>query len=110
MKRGYLCLAVAVFLSQGAGCALQRVSPWKVQGGPKECMEMCRIWDLEFVGMVGVGDQGKTTDGASACVCQVRKPAATAEVLGAAAVAASLPAPITASQAEAAAAAEAGGP
>ena len=110
MKRRYLTLAVALFLSQGIGCALQRPSPWKIQGGPKECMDTCRLWDLEFVAMVAVGDQGRTSEGASACVCQLRKsPAASAEVLGAAAAAASMAAPISAAQA-AAADAEAGGP
>lgn len=110
MKRGYLSLAFAVFLSQGAACSLQRASAWKVQGGAKECIEMCKGWDLDFAGMVGVGDQGRTTDGASACICQVRKSAATAEILGAAAAAASMAAPIIASEAAATAAAEAGGP
>ena len=110
MKRRYLTHAVALFLSLGAGCALQRPSPWKVQGGPKECMDMCRLWDLEFVAMVGVGDQGRSSEGASACVCQLRKsPAASAAVLGAAAAAASMAAPITAAQ-SATADAEAGGP
>ena len=112
--RRYLALAVFVVSTQGIACAIGRGSPWKVAGGPKECIEMCKGWDLEFAGMVGVGDQTHATDGASACVCQVRKPAgtapaATAEVLGAAAVAASTAAPISTSRA-AAAAAEAGGP
>ena len=109
MKRRYLTLALALFLSQGAGCTLQRPSPWKIHGGARECMDMCRLWDLEFVAMVGVGDQGPATEGASACICQLRKSAATAEVLGAAAAAASTAATNSAAQA-AAAQAEAGGP
>src|SRR5215471_14061261 len=78
MKRRYLTLAFALFLS--AGCSFQRPSPWKIHGGLKECLDMCRVWDLEFVAMVGVGDQGPSTEGASACVCQARKTAVTAEV------------------------------
>ena len=107
MKRRYVTLAFALFLS--AGCSFQRPSPWKIHGGLKECLDMCRVWDLEFVAMVGVGDQGPSTEGASACVCQARKTAATAEVLGAAAAAASSAGPASAARA-AAAQAEAGGP
>lgn len=110
IQRRYLAFALLVALSQLAACAFQRASPWKVQGGPKECMEICKGWDLEFAGMVGVGDQTRTTEGASACVCQVRKSAPTAELLGTAAAAASMAAPITAAQEAAATAAEAGGP
>jgi len=50
-----------------AGCASQ----WKVHGGPAECMTMCQEWDMELAGMVGVGDQGRASGGASACVCTV---------------------------------------
>jgi hypothetical protein len=32
---------------------------------------MCKKWELEFVAMVGVGNQESTGDGATACVCQV---------------------------------------
>jgi hypothetical protein len=53
------------------GCASQ----WKIQGGPKECLEMCRNWDMELSGMVGVGNQDATGPGATACVCQVRRAA-----------------------------------
>ena len=59
-----------------AGCASQ----WKVHGGPAECMTMCQEWDMELAGMVGVGDQGRTGGGASACVCTV--PTATASTGG----------------------------
>ena len=45
-------------------------SKWKIHQGPSECIEMCKSWDLEFAGMVGVGNQEKTGDGATACVCQ----------------------------------------
>jgi hypothetical protein len=60
-----------------AGCVLGFValgcgSPWKISGGPKECVSMCRGWDMELAGMVGVGDQGPSEGGATACVCQVR--------------------------------------
>ena len=50
------------------GCASQ----WKVHGGPAECMAMCQEWDMELAGMVGVGNQGRSGGGASACVCTVR--------------------------------------
>jgi len=55
-------------------------SQWKVHGGPAECMSMCQEWDMELAGMVGVGDQGRTGGGASACVCTV--PTATASTGG----------------------------
>src|SRR4051794_17943877 len=45
-------------------------SPWKVQG-PKDCMVMCMKWDLEFAGMVGVGDQD-SANAMTGCVCQVK--------------------------------------
>jgi hypothetical protein len=100
-KNGWLKLSLVVLLSQGVGCA----SGWKVHGGPKTCVEMCNGWDLEFAGMVGVGDQSPSGAGASACVCQVRKPDAKERTGGAAAATASLAGPITAAQAAAAAAA-----
>lgn len=49
------------------GCA----SPWKVSGGPKECVSMCRGWGMDLVGMVGVGNQDPTGAGATACVCEL---------------------------------------
>jgi hypothetical protein len=79
-----------------AGCA----SNWKIHGGPQECVQMCNKWGLVFAGMVGVGDQGATGEGATACVCQVPGTPATS---GGNAAAASLAAPITAAQAAAAA-------
>ena len=30
-----------------AGCP----SPWKVQGGPQECVAMCKGWGMELTGM-----------------------------------------------------------
>lgn len=32
---------------------------------------MCKSWNLQFAGMVGVGNQDPSGDGATACVCQV---------------------------------------
>ena len=32
---------------------------------------MCKSWNLQFAGMVGVGNQEPSGDGATACVCQV---------------------------------------
>lgn len=62
---------------------------------------MCHNWGLVFAGMVGVGDQSATGEGATACVCQVpQKPEATG---GGSAAATSLAAPITAAEAAAAA-------
>ena len=58
------CLLVAWLLP---ACASQ----WKVQGGPQECMRMCKSWGMQLTGMVGVGDQGRATGGASACVCEL---------------------------------------
>jgi len=46
-------------------------SNWKVHGGPEECKKMCKNWNLEFAGMVGIGSQSRSGPGATACVCQV---------------------------------------
>ena len=78
------------------GCA----SPWKISGGPKECVSMCREWDMELAGMVGVGDQGSTGGGATACVCQVKGKGATAAETGSAGIAAGSAAVIVAIQEE----------
>ena len=56
-----------------SGCA----SPWKIHGGPKECVQMCRGWGMELTGMVGVGNQDRSGYGATACVCEVPRPAGT---------------------------------
>lgn len=48
-------------------------SNWKIHGGPKECKSMCEEWDMELTGMVGVGDQSSSGDGATACVCEIKK-------------------------------------
>lgn len=58
---------VTVCLLAATGCASQ----WKIQGGPQECVAMCRSWNMELTGMVGVGNQEATGPGATACVCQV---------------------------------------
>jgi hypothetical protein len=78
-----------------AGCASQ----WKIHGGPPECIRMCTKWNLEFAGMVGVGNQDSMGEGATACVCQVRRNPAQASNGGEAAASASLAGPITAAQA-----------
>ena len=64
-----VCFALTGLLL--GGCASQ----WKIQGGPKECLQICQSWDMDLTGMVGVGNQDATGEGATACVCQVRKPA-----------------------------------
>jgi len=96
----HLGMAMAALLlpSLVSGCA----SNWKIHGGPAECVSMCRNWNLEFAGMVGVGNQDRTGSGATACVCQV--PRSTASLnRGEASTTASLAGPITAAQAAAAA-------
>lgn len=60
-------LVVGVVSVMVAGCA----SPWKISGGPPECMQMCRGWNMELVGMVGVGNQDASGAGATACVCEL---------------------------------------
>ena len=60
-------LVVGVLGLVGFGCA----SPWKISGGPKECVSMCRGWGMELAGMVGVGDQSASEGGATACVCEL---------------------------------------
>ena len=65
------CVVLAAVL---AGCASQ----WKIQGGPRECAQMCQSWDMELTGMVGVGSQDPTGPGATACVCELRKSPAAA--------------------------------
>ena len=61
---GFAVLALSML-----GCASQ----WKIQGGPQECVQMCRNWNMELTGMVGVGNQDTTGPGATACVCQVKR-------------------------------------
>lgn len=88
------CVGLVVWASMLGGCASQ----WKIHGGPKECVQMCKNWDMELSGMVGVGNQDATGEGATACVCQVRKAAgsATANDLAASGTAAGTSAAIVA--------------
>jgi hypothetical protein len=67
-------LGFLVLLLSMLGCASQ----WKIQGGPPECVQMCRKWNMELTGMVGVGNQDATGPGATACVCQVKRAAGAA--------------------------------
>jgi hypothetical protein len=60
-------LFVALLGLVGFGCG----SPWKISGGPKECVSMCKGWGMELAGMVGVGDQSPSEGGATACVCEL---------------------------------------
>jgi hypothetical protein len=90
-----LLLLLALFLT---ACASQ----WKIHGGPKECVNMCKNWDMELVGMVGVGSQGRSSEGATACVCQPSNRNGDPAGAGGA-TAASLGGPITAAQAATAA-------
>ena len=87
-----LPILLAIFC---AGCVS---SPWKIHGGPAECSAMCKNWNLEFTGMVGVGNQDRSGEGATACICQVPRGNASLSS-GDAAASASLAAPITAAQA-----------
>ena len=71
---------------------------------------MCKSWNLQFAGMVGVGNQEPSGDGATACVCQVGSfaPQASNDSNGkkaalSGAMTASLAAPISAAEAAAAA-------
>jgi hypothetical protein len=72
---------------------------------------MCKSWNLQFAGMVGVGNQDSYGDGATACVCQVGSfaPQASADKssrsMSGGALSASMAAPISAAEAAAAAAA-----
>lgn len=66
MLKNTIVLLVAITLTS---CA----SAWKIHGGPKECKAMCQEWGMELTGMVGVGDQGSSSDGATACVCEFKK-------------------------------------
>lgn len=66
-----------VLLALGlSACASQ----WKIHGGPQECVQMCKSWDMELTGMVGVGNQDKSGPGATACVCELRRKPATVPV------------------------------
>jgi hypothetical protein len=89
---GRLGLVVACALLPLGCLGLGSGSRWKVHGGPQECVRMCTAWNLQFAGMVGVGNQEQWGDGATACICQV--PGAPSVTPTAAATAASLAAPI----------------
>lgn len=65
---------------------------------------MCSKWNLEFAGMVGVGNQDPTGEGATACVCQVPAQQKTSLLrTGEGASSAGMAAPITAAEAAVAA-------
>ena len=66
-----LVFIVAATALNVAGCA----SDWKIHGGPQECFQMCQSWNMQLVGMVGVGSQDRTGGGATACVCEIPTPA-----------------------------------
>jgi hypothetical protein len=89
-----------VVLGLGSGCV---PSQWKIHGGPAECLQMCRNWNLEFAGMVGIGNQDPSGNGATACVCQVPRPPASALKDGGGASSGGMAGPITAAQAAVAA-------
>ena len=98
MSRRRIILAAVLALT---GCASQ----WKILGGPPECRVMCERWHLKFAGMVGVGNQDRTGEGATACVC-LDPEMAQGAVAGAGGSSASLSAPIVAAAQAAAAAAQ----
>jgi hypothetical protein len=97
MRRALSIVVLAALLVPA--CA----SRWKIHGGPAECLSMCKAWNLEFAGMVGVGNQEATGPGATACVCQVARQASATAQGGGAASSASLAGPIVAAEAAAAA-------
>ena len=75
MQFYFALLLVTALTGALSGCAAWLKTPdskWKIHQGPAECMEMCKGWDLEFAGMVGVGNQDRIGDGATACVCVPR--------------------------------------
>jgi len=47
-----------------SGCVTMFYGNAKVDGGPKQCEEKCKAWDMELVGMVAMGEY---TDG---CICK----------------------------------------
>jgi hypothetical protein len=100
LTAGIAALVSASSLFLFAGCASQ----WKIQGGPKECLAMCKNWGLQFTAMVGVGNQDTTGEGATACVCQVPARSTASAEQGGAAASTGLAAPIVAEAAAAAAA------
>jgi hypothetical protein len=101
-KRSVWAFALMVICS---GCP----SAWKIHGGPQECLRMCKSWNLQFAGMVGVGNQDPSGDGATACVCQVgsfgpqASDGASKGSMSGGAMSASMAAPISAAEAAAAA-------
>src|SRR4051812_36722178 len=95
----YAGLGLVLLLTANLGCASQ----WKLQGGPAECVSMCSKWNLEFVAMVGVGNQDATGNGATACVCHVPQRATPGSLSGGAGASSSLAGPIVAAEAAAAA-------
>ena len=97
-----ILLGIVVFAGIAA-CA----SPWKVQGGPAQCEQMCTHWHLQFAAMVGVGNQDPNGPGATACVCvpaaapPVAPPGAATPSTAGGATSATLAAPIAIAAAQA---------
>lgn len=98
MKKVFI-LALVILVT---GCTA--ASKWKIQGGPQECKAMCDGWDLEFSGMVGVGNQDRSGEGATACVCTVKNESAS--ISGSSASSTALSGPIAQAAAAQAAAAQ----
>ena len=96
-----LITIVLMMVALLGGCA----SDWKIHGGPADCVKMCTNWGLEFTAMVGVGNQDRTGNGATACVCKPKhnKQISSTETIGSSIT--SLAAPITAAEIAAAQAA-----
>ena len=92
------CLAALILSCLITACA----SGWKIQSARQTCMTMCKDWDLEFAGIVGIGNQEPMkSEGATACVCQVAKTSSSPG--GGAAASASLARPISPAEAAGAA-------
>ena len=43
-----------------------RAGKWKIHGGAAACEAMCEKWGLEFTAMLGVGNQDRTGESATA--------------------------------------------
>jgi hypothetical protein len=56
---------VAALAACLVGCATSFVGEAHVEGGPSGCMQKCRAWGEEFVGMVAMGEYS------DACICRV---------------------------------------
>lgn len=61
-------LSLAVFTVIAVGCAAPTkfMGDAHIKGGPSQCTEVCKAWNMDLAGMV---TSGEFADG---CICQVR--------------------------------------